>query len=676
MNAPPSPRDPLGIIGTVIGGKYLVQSVIGEGGAAVVYKGEQQGWNVPVAIKLITSLATTNELERPALFEEFRREGKLISELSTRSAAIVQPRDLGIFERPGHAPIPYLVLEWLDGKTLDEVIVGETNGGVAPRDLAGTMKLLDPIARALAIAHGASVVHRDVKPENIIVLDGAAKGEVMVKLLDFGIAKVMQRRLEGVHQTGTMPTAFTPHYGAPEQFSKTFGETGPWTDVFAMALVLVEVMRGGRRAFRGEDFSDLARESMDPAHRPSPRALKLAVNDDVEAVFLRALAVKTEHRYGSMGDFWGALVAAASPSSGSWALGPLSANRRSLPSVSPSSGPNSQIPSAPGSGPPTTGAPPSTALVSTPPAGGSRTIVFGAAALGALLIAGASVVAAKKLVRPDVVASASATEAAASPAPPASGSSAAPSASALVGPTSLCPAGQVVVPGGKFRMGSGSPGSRDDGPEHTVFIDTFCLDLTEVTVARYDKCVSAGVCAKPEAPTEDAERCNFGRDDAATQPINCVTFDDAAKLCGYEARRLPTEAEWEMAASGGNTALPWGDALDPDRANLDAKDAFDGTAPVGSFPAGASHEGVLDLVGNVAEWTSDWMAPYDDGQEINPRGPESGAVRVVRGGAWSGERAPSKGLPLGKLLTRHREGVAPSTRSAALGFRCASNLKR
>ncbi|HTJ84678.1 MAG TPA: serine/threonine-protein kinase, partial [Polyangiaceae bacterium] len=236
--------DPLGLVGSTIGGKYLVERVIGEGGAAIVYKGTQQGWNVPVAIKLLVSLAMASERDRPALFEEFRREGKLISDLSTRSSAIVQPRDLGVLERAGEPPIPYLVLEWLDGKTLDEVIVGESQRDVAPRDLATTLKLLHGVARALSIAHDAGVVHRDVKPENLLVLDGSGQADVAVKLLDFGIAKVMQKRLDGVHQTGTMATAFTPHYGAPEQFSRTFGETGPWTDVFAMALVVIEVMRG------------------------------------------------------------------------------------------------------------------------------------------------------------------------------------------------------------------------------------------------------------------------------------------------------------------------------------------------------------------------------------------------------------------------------------------------
>ncbi|HTJ80279.1 MAG TPA: SUMF1/EgtB/PvdO family nonheme iron enzyme, partial [Polyangiaceae bacterium] len=123
-------------------------------------------------------------------------------------------------------------------------------------------------------------------------------------------------------------------------------------------------------------------------------------------------------------------------------------------------------------------------------------------------------------------------------------------------------------------------------------------------------------------------------------------------------------------------ALPWGDDLGADRANLDGPDAFGATSPVGSFPKGASKEGVLDLVGNVAEWTADYMGPYGDAQQVNPRGPDSGAARVVRGGAFSGPRAPSKGPALGALVVKHREGVRPDARSASVGFRCASSLKK
>ncbi len=624
-----SNRDPLNICGTTVGGKYLVERAIGEGGAAVVYKGIQSGWEIPVAIKFLVSLASAPERDRPALFEEFRREGRLISELSTRSSAIVQPRDLGTLERPGEAPIPYLVLEWLDGKTLDEVIVGETNASVPPRDLLATIKLLDPIARALAIAHAASVVHRDVKPENIIVLGSAppgaappaagapSGGEVSVKLLDFGIAKVMQKRLEGVHQTGTMATAFTPHYGAPEQFSRTFGETGPWTDVFAMALVVLEVMRGGRRAFKGDDFAELAHQSMDERTRPTPRTLRIVATDEVESVFRRALAVRVELRYQSMGEFWAALVGAASPTAPAWSVtGP--AGTASAPA--PSTGRPIAAQTEPEAPPPTSS--------------GSRVIVLGAAGVGLLLIVGASVTAGRRLLGGSPSASALPTSAApaASPTTAAAGGSG-PAASgvaplASASPAAPCPAGMVVVAGGRFTMGSTEPSPGDDGPPHTVFVDTFCLDETEVSVDRHAACRDAGACAPSAPPPDLAKACA----DGSTPSTRCITFEQAAALCTHEGRRLPTEAEWELAAS---------------------------------------KSAARELTTGLAEWTGDFFGPYGDEQQMNPKGPATGDRRVVRGSA-KGLRAPAEEAQ----LVTHREAVAPDRVSATVGLRCARALGR
>jgi formylglycine-generating enzyme required for sulfatase activity len=635
VSDPSATRDPLNLRGTTVGGKYVVEHAIGEGGAAIVYKAIQSGWEVPVAIKFLVSLASAPEKERPALFEEFRREGRLISELSTRSSAIVQPRDLGMLERPGEAPIPYLVLEWLDGKTLDEVIVGETNAGIPPRDLLATIKLLDPIARALAIAHAASVVHRDVKPENMIVLSSApiggagaadptsATGEVSVKLLDFGIAKVMQKRFEGVHQTGTMATAFTPHYGAPEQFSRTFGETGPWTDVLAMALVVLEVMRGGRRAFKGDDFAELARQSMDERLRPTPRTLRIPVTDEVESVFRRALAVRTDLRYQSMGEFWPALVGAASPSASAWTVGSPTVGN---PAASAS------VPNPPADRPSLaqTGSAPTTPGVS-----GSRIFVLFAACFGLLIIVGASVTAGRRLLFRKAPASAapsaSTSPSAAGTAAAATSPSSAPTTSAATTPSTPCPAGMLVVSGGRFTMGSSEPGARDDGPAHTVFVDTFCLDESEVTVARYAACKDAAACTAPAPAPEDPRACTFGDAEPTKSSINCVTFEQATALCVHEGRRLPSEAEWELAAS--KSASP-------------------------------------TLLDGLAEWTGDFFAPYSEAQQLNPTGPAAGEQRVVRGAA------PGLAAATKTPLATHREPVRPDRVSAKIGFRCARALAK
>lgn len=141
-------------------------------------------------------------------------------------------------------------------------------------------------------------------------------------------------------------------------------------------------------------------------------------------------------------------------------------------------------------------------------------------------------------------------------------------------------------------------------PADAVLVDAprpFCLDIGEVSTASYGACVQAGQCTP--ALVGPGERCNLTRADRGDHPINCVTANQAAGFCGWLGKRLPTDAEWTFVARGGarNNPYPWGRLPpDPTRACLDR--AADGTCPIGQRTAGASPEGVLDLVGNVEEW--------------------------------------------------------------------------
>lgn len=652
-----STKDPLGVTGVMLDGKYSVEHAVGEGGAAVVYRGTHAQVGATVAIKFLVTLGQAPEHERPVIMDEFRREARLVAELSARSSAIVQARDFGVLERPGHTPLPYLVLEWLAGKTLDEVIVAETNAGKAPRTLKEAAQLLEPVAGALAIAHERNVAHRDVKPENVFVLDGAgSQPGARIKLLDFGIAKVMQTRASGLQQTGTLPTAFTPHYGAPEQFSRTYGETGPWTDVFAMALVLIEVMQGGRRAFAGDDYMDLARQSCDEDRRPTLRTLRHPVSDACEAVFARALAVQPIHRYPTMSEFWTALLGAVDPRAENFPL----------------TGPSAALAAKRASSPPAPLTPSTFESAEGRRSGGSRTIIVAALGIGAVAIFGAAVFAGFKTANSGARAETSATPASSTAAQP----TVRPSGSMTSVPElNLCPEGALVVSGGRFKMGSDDPVSKDDAPTHNAFLDTFCIDRTEVTVAAYGRCLAAGSCtAIHSAGVQPSGKCTADSAALVEHPLNCATFDEATTYCAFRGMRLPTEAEWELAARRGGE-LPWEGVDASERANLDGKDAFEGTAPVGSFPKGASKDGVLDLIGNVAEWTSDWFGPYATAEIVNPAGPKSGTKRVLRGGAWTGQRAADKGPALARLTATFREALTPETRSASVGFRCAKALR-
>src|SRR5262249_42013214 len=162
-------EDPLGICGALLDGKYHVESVVARGGHSVVYRAQQILWKEHVAIKCFVTLAAVPESERERLLAEFLQEGKLLSSLSSRSTAIVQARDVGTFTTKEGDWIPYLVLEWLDGRSLDEILDDEISRGLPARSLHEVMALLEPVVIALELAHSQGIAHRDLKPENLIV---------------------------------------------------------------------------------------------------------------------------------------------------------------------------------------------------------------------------------------------------------------------------------------------------------------------------------------------------------------------------------------------------------------------------------------------------------------------------------------------------------------------------
>ncbi len=303
--------DPLALVGTTVAEKYRVDAAVGEGGFAIVYKATHLVWQRPVALKVFRALGEVREEQRDAIMQTFIAEGRLLADLSERSAVFVQSRDVATLMTPDGQWMPYLVLEWLEGQTLEDYLTQRSESGQPPSTFSDMMTLLQPIGEGLAIAHARGVAHRDVKPSNIFLVGKGA--DRTTKLLDLGIAKVVQDAqadLGGFRKTTGAVTSFTPMYGAPEQFARSNGPTGPWTDVFALTLVMLEIM-SGRYALSGDDLTQIAWAACNPLDRPTPRALGLQVSDEVEAVFARALAVKTTDRFASVGELWEALRVAS-----------------------------------------------------------------------------------------------------------------------------------------------------------------------------------------------------------------------------------------------------------------------------------------------------------------------------------------------------------------------------
>ncbi|MEW6567810.1 MAG: SUMF1/EgtB/PvdO family nonheme iron enzyme [Chloroflexota bacterium] len=241
----------------------------------------------------------------------------------------------------------------------------------------------------------------------------------------------------------------------------------------------------------------------------------------------------------------------------------------------------------------------------------------------------------------------------------------------------------VFVPEGEFLMGASSadPEAFDnEKPQHNVYLEAYWIDSTEVTNAMYALCVADGACTPPGEDASFSRSPYYSHPTCAGYPVIQVTWQQAQDYCEWAGRRLPTEAEWEKAARGTDGRIyPWGNQPpDGTRANLcgsecpneanvpSIDDGFFDTAPVGTYPAGASPYGALDMAGNVWEWVADWWQPdyYATSPTVNPSGPSNGDTSVARGGSFAN---PPTGI-----RTTVRASLLPTASTAEFGgFRCA-----
>jgi formylglycine-generating enzyme required for sulfatase activity len=252
------------------------------------------------------------------------------------------------------------------------------------------------------------------------------------------------------------------------------------------------------------------------------------------------------------------------------------------------------------------------------------------------------------------------------------------------------------IPASEFLMGA-EDGEEDERPAHRAYLDEYCIGTHPVTNAEYAQFVkdtghpSPAIRTLPlmvagplEADFRKLAAAYFwnngtppeGRDQ---HPVTLIGYEDASAYCAWLASktgkpvRLPTEAEWEKAARGGleGRKFPWGDTLDPECAHFlphAGMKAKRGTAPVASYPANSFK--LHDMAGNVWEWVADWYAAkyYSSSQYLNPQGPDSGLMRIVRGGAWV--NADGRYL---RCAYRHK--VPPDSYAYSIGFRIAYSLR-
>lgn len=650
------------LLGTTINGKVRVDEFVGEGGFAVVYRGFHLAFEQPVAVKCLKLPMALDEAMSATFSQKLQEEGKMLFLLS-QHASIVRVLDIGEVETK-RARVPYLELEWLDGINLELMMKRRSDKGLPPLTEHEVISLLRPAVDAIGLAHRMGIAHRDLKPSNL-VLANTVQGEVL-KVLDFGIAKVMQEgeawAAKATH-TSSGFHAFSPRHGAPEQFSsRRFGATGPWTDVHAVGLVMTELV-SGRPAMTGDDYADFYDQSL-AYIRPTPRAHGASVSDEFEALCGRCLAREPELRFQDADELLAAMDALEMGVHGWMTPRVSSMPPAAVPELTSTCPDPAELadtavitsPRIPLSDPPVVVQPRRPVATRWP---------FIVAVLAAITV---SIGFFRWRWLEQHRGATETTE------------------------TTETVVSMGSVPGGAFRMGADG-NAVDQRPEHDVSVSAFELDVTEVTVEAFAHCVSAGVCEAAntvfltgvrESEREDWDGfCNWGQPGRERHPMNCVDWHQAQAFCAWAGKRLPSEPEWEYAASGGNEEriYPWGDtlagkvpfngcgrecvsmALDLGwtwKPLQDAQDPWPTTAPVGSFPKSAGRWGHQDLTGNVWEWTATPYCTYGDA------GPDAcgGELKAARGGGWASRYA-------GIFLSTYRAKFPPEYRAQDVGFRCA-----
>jgi serine/threonine-protein kinase len=301
--------DPFGLAGQVLDGQYRIERPIGEGGFSVVYRGMNQGIGEPIAVKCL-KLTTNLDTEGIETFtRRFRDEGRLLYRLGQGNLDIVRVVISGTTTSPvTGALVPYMVLEWLDGHPLSFDFKTRRDQQLRGRSLEEMIALFEAGVLGLDHAHKQGVVHRDVKPGNLFLAKSAAYGTRM-KVLDFGLAKILDDTI-GITLAATVGNFMmcSPRYAAPEQFDPKIGPIGTWTDVYSLAIVLLESLRDAR-VRKGDGLIACMSEAIDPNSRITPGALGMQLPRGIDAALTRATSLDVHQRQRSAGELWGEIKA-------------------------------------------------------------------------------------------------------------------------------------------------------------------------------------------------------------------------------------------------------------------------------------------------------------------------------------------------------------------------------
>lgn len=652
---PPPNRDPL--IGCSIDGRYRLDSLIGRGGMGAVYSATRLLIGDEVAVKILH----TEQGGDPHAAERFRREARAAARLKHPNAVSIY--DFGV----SSDGLQFLVMELVEGKSLREVT--RTQG---PLDSSLVAEIASQICAALDEAHRQHIVHRDIKPDNIIV--NFTPAGLRVKVLDFGIAKLRDDTASHLTQTGSVMG--TPHYMSPEQCLGE--ELDSRADIYSVGIVVYELLCG-RVPFNSPISTAVVVQHV---NQPPPSLLGInpTIPAEVEAVVFHALEKSRHARPATAGALAQELVIAsrrpAVQLAGSlggleprvisaqqnWSVDEQTIERKAG-DIHPAPMPETLYMASPQLGVPSLGAAAAAAARNT--AGNSaietlrlkrsKALKYGSVALAAIVVALLLGLLIWRFQPGDKSRKNETTP---------SGGQATSSDPATVAPVkrdpvasgnpSTTPQGMVHVKGDRLLMGS-SDGDSDSKPPHMVMVNSFYLDANEVTCQDYKKFMDESGHRAPTTWVNGTYPTG-----AAQLPVTSVSWEDAVAYAEWNKKRLPTEEEWELAARGREgLRYPWGNSWQAGCANADEEgQARQRLAAVGSHDC-ASPFGAKDLIGNAWEWTaSDWV-PYPGGRLQR----QAKGEKVIRGGGWDTPRNIATAI--------YRSGwLGPGDKT---GFRCAKD---
>jgi serine/threonine protein kinase len=598
----------------------------------VVWAAHHVGLGTEVAVKLIRKERLTD----PALLTRFEREARTL-------ARITHPNVVRVMDFGSEGTTPYIVMELLQGYSLADLF--ERGGRLS---LASVQALVRQVAGALAAAHDVGVVHRDIKPQNVFV---TSTDPLCFKVLDFGVAKLLRlpSATLSTELTETGVVIGSAPYMSPEQLEAK-GDVDPRSDLWSLGVIVYEALTGVR-PFSGGSFVAVGAAVLNGRYQP-PSRHRAGLPEAIERWLARVLDPDAQRRFQSARELADAFPTLDEVANSLDEVAKPSSRRDPLRGTTPELSPESTVTTAE-----------HVAAVNSPHAARrkwsmSSAVMGSVVALGLLGVLGFN-------------------------------------SRSLFATSASCPAGMQLIARARFEMGSQANADTPDdettpGTANLVDVAAFCIDRTEVTVADYARCNS---CSSPKRTVEfegltpngrafESQFCND--DQAVDHPMNCIDWQEANRYCTVLGKRLPTESEWELAARGTTSRIyPWGNApASGERLNLCGPEcqgvleqlkrtgipaqrhqiSAAATTAVGTFPNGATPEGVLDLAGNVWEWTASAYCPYP----YRAKGDCGDSRRVLRGGGWDT-------LDVADVRAGRRYPATPSARGKSVGFRCVKD---